>query len=106
MTWNKFVIYISVYFCSFLSSLSRYVGYVTYFELFIGECERVIRDEYETQDVLILLFYVHIHVNSLPPEQNGHHFANDMFKCMFLNENIRISINISLTIDPKSPDGN
>ena len=46
-----------------------------FFKLFIHERERVIRDEYETQEVLILLFYVHMHVNSFPPEQNGHHFA-------------------------------
>ena len=28
--------------------------------------------------------------------QNGRHFADDTFKCIFLNENVRISIKISL----------
>ena len=35
-------------------------------------------------------------VNTLRPRQNCRHFADDIFKCIFLNENIRISINISL----------
>ena len=35
-------------------------------------------------------------LNSSPPGQNGHHFADDIFKCLFLNENVWISINISL----------
>ena len=35
-------------------------------------------------------------LNSYPPGQNGHHFADDMFKRIFLNENIWISNKISL----------
>ena len=35
-------------------------------------------------------------VNTLRPRQNGRHFADDIFKCTFLNENARISIKISL----------
>ena len=37
------------------------------------------------------------------PEQNGCHFANDTFKCIFLNENVGIFINISLRFIPKNP---
>ena len=33
-------------------------------------------------------------VNTLRPWQNARHFADDIFKCIFLNENIWISINI------------
>ena len=40
-------------------------------------------------------------LNTLRPRQNGRHFANDIFKCIFLNENVRISINISLNFVPK-----
>ena len=29
-------------------------------------------------------------INTLRPRQNGHHFADDIFKCVFLNENVRI----------------
>ena len=35
-------------------------------------------------------------VNTLRPKQNGRHFADDTFKCIFLNANVRISIEISL----------
>ena len=39
--------------------------------------------------------------NTLWPRQNGQHFQNDMVKCIFMNENIWISINISLKFVPK-----
>ena len=32
--------------------------------------------------------------NTLRPRQNGRHFADDTFKPIFLNDNIRISIKI------------
>ena len=35
-------------------------------------------------------------VNTLKPRQNGRHFADDTFKRIFLNENVRIPITISL----------
>ena len=44
--------------------------------------------------------------NLSPPGQNGHHFADDTFKCIFLNENVRISIKISLKFVPKGPIDN
>ena len=40
-------------------------------------------------------------VNTSKPRQNGHHFVDDIFKCIFLNENIWISTNISLKFVPK-----
>ena len=39
--------------------------------------------------------------NTLRPRQNGRHFADDTFKRIFMNENVRISINISLKLVPK-----
>ena len=35
------------------------------------------------------------------PRQNGRHFPHDTFKSIFLNENVRISIKISLKFVPK-----
>ena len=35
-------------------------------------------------------------INTLRPRQNGRHFPDDIFKCIFLNESVWISINISL----------
>ena len=45
-------------------------------------------------------------VNTLRPRQNGHRFADDTFKRIFLNENVRISIRISLKFVPKGPINN
>ena len=42
-------------------------------------------------------------INTLRPRQNGRHFPNDIFKCIFLNDNIKISIKISLKFVPKGP---
>ena len=38
--------------------------------------------------------------------QNGGDFADDTFKCIFLNENVWIPINISLNFVPKGPFNN
>ena len=38
--------------------------------------------------------------------QNGCHFADDTFKCIFLNKNARVSIQISLKFVPKGPINN
>ena len=45
-------------------------------------------------------------INSSPPGQNGRHFADDIFKCIFLNENGWIPIKISLKFVPKVPINN
>ena len=41
-----------------------------------------------------------IAINTLRPRQNGRHFTDDMFKCIFLNENVWIMIEVSLTFVP------
>ena len=44
-----------------------------------------------------------LRLNSLRPRQNDRHFTDDTFKCIFLNEYVRISIRISLKFVPKGP---
>ena len=44
--------------------------------------------------------------NSSRPKQNCRRFADDTFKRIFLNENVRISIKISLKFVPKGPINN
>ena len=44
----------------------------------------------------------HAWFNTLRPRQNGRHFPDDIVKCIFLNKNVWISINISLKFVPKS----
>ena len=43
---------------------------------------------------------------AISPEQNGHHLADNTFKCIFWNENDRISIWISLKFIVRNPIGN
>ena len=42
-------------------------------------------------------------VNTLGLRQNGRHFPGNIFKCIFLNENVKISIKISMQFVPKGP---
>ena len=44
--------------------------------------------------------------NTLRPRQNGRHFPDDILKWIFLNENVRISIEISLKFVPKGQINN
>ena len=45
-------------------------------------------------------------VYTLRPRQNGRHFADDIFKCIFLNENVWIPIKISLKFVRNGPINN
>ena len=45
-------------------------------------------------------------VNTLRPTQEGRHFPDDIFNCIFLNENVRISIIISLKFVSRCPINN
>ena len=54
--------------------------------------------------LLVLTF--HQSINTLRTRQNGRRFADDTFKRIFFNENVRISIKISLKIVPKGPINN
>ena len=45
-------------------------------------------------------------LNTLRPRQNGRYFADDTFKRIFVNENVRNSIKFSLTFVTKSPMDN
>ena len=47
-----------------------------------------------------------IGVNLLGPKQNGCHFADDVFKRIFYNENVWISLKISMKFVPKAPINN
>ena len=45
-------------------------------------------------------------IKTLRPKQNGRHFRDDICKCIFLNESIWMSIEISLKFVPKGPINN
>ena len=40
-------------------------------------------------------------VNTLRPRQNGRHFADDIFICIFVDENVWILVKISLNLFPR-----
>ena len=61
--------------------------------------------------VLILYFeleYVRpfVFINSCPRRQNGHHFSDDIYICIFVNEKCCIFIKKLLTFVPKGPINN
>ena len=45
-------------------------------------------------------------VNTMRPRQNGRHIPDDIFKCIFLNENVWILLKISRKFVPKFPINN
>ena len=47
----------------------------------------------------------HAGFNTLMPRKNGRHFADDILKCIFVNENAWIPIEISFQV-PKCPIDN
>ena len=47
--------------------------------------------------------WVRMFVNTLRPRQDGRHFRDGIFKCIFLNENVRILTKISQKFAPKGP---
>ena len=52
---------------------------------------------YSTKYVYGLLYLI----NTLRPRQNGRHFADNIFKSIFVNENISILLKIPLKLVPK-----
>ena len=54
-------------------------------------------------DMLQSAFFI---VNTLRPRRNKRHFADDIFKCILLNEIVWISIKISLKFSPNGPINN
>ena len=49
---------------------------------------------------------LHQFINTLRQRQNGRNFPDDIFKCIFLDENLWILIKISLKFVPKGPINN
>ena len=54
----------------------------------------------------LVLLYLSRNVNTLRLRQYGHHFPDDIFQWIFLNENVWISITNSLKFVPKGPINN
>ena len=57
-----------------------------------------VRQQYDMHDFC--------HFNTLWPRLNGCHLPDDIFECIYLNENVRILIKISLKFVPEGPISN
>ena len=55
----------------------------------------------DCQNIIQYTIMVIHYINSLRPRRNRRHFADDIFKCIFLNENEWISLRIWLKFVPK-----
>ena len=73
------------------SSECQEVDYDTDFEDNVSDTEQ---DKGTTRWTSLVIH--NICVNTLRPRQDGRHFPDDIFKCIFLNENVWISLTISL----------
>ena len=96
---------------------SRYfIGYRRVFRLHVKPlcCDQpesaIVIREGSLKELLIWhyswLDIVNMQLNTLRSRQHGRYFADDTFKCIFLNDNIRISIKSSLKFVPRGPINN
>ena len=73
-------------------------------------CQICILNEFQALQLVVLVVYVSQLYGTLVlthwGRDNGRHFADDIFKCIFLNENVWIPIKISLKFVPKVPINN
>ena len=83
--------------------LTKEYIYVNVAIIFISLCIfHIIMPMVITQEQLVICLSHKL----IEAETNGRHFADDTFKRIFLNENVRISIKISLKFVPKGPINN
>ena len=55
---------------------------------------------------LRLLMVYWLYINTFRPRQDGRYFTDDVLKCIFLNENVWISLKIPMKFVPKGPINN
>ena len=60
----------------------------------------------KTTQAIYMEYGSHTMVDTLRPRQNGRRFTDDTFQCIFLNENVKISIKILLKFVPKGQINN
>ena len=84
--------------------------YLLYESIILGSCYKLAHNTQgchtSTWSMIVavpLKYPWRVWVNSLRPRQNKRHIADDVFKCNFWNENVQISIKISLKFVPKGP---
>ena len=84
-----------------------YIHYIWKLKLdWVYICVSTVWHHYYNVMPLIQCWLVIWALNTLRPRQYGHRFADDTFMRIFLNENVRISIKVSLKFVPKGPINN
>ena len=77
------------------------------FVWFLRYCPEISVSSVAMESALLNIWYVLIWIfNTLRPRRDGRHFPDDIFKRIFLNENVWILIKISLKFVPKGPINN
>ena len=71
-----------------------------------SKCSAVMISMHPAVDFKNSIYHCNHDSNTLRPRRNGTHFADDIFKHIFFNENISISIQISLKFVPRGPINN
>ena len=96
--WNIFSFWL------FLKAWLIHCGLVlTWTSVNIGSGNSLLSDGTKSLPVSSSVESCAIHLYALRPRQDGRHFPDDTFKHIFLNENFRISIKISLKFVPEGP---
>ena len=80
-----------------------YTVWLTYF-FWVTKMKNTLFCILSTMEInFINIFQLWVHsFNTLRPRQIDRHFSDDIFKCIFLNENVWIAIKISLKFVPKA----
>ena len=97
---NVVLIIISMAKCKTMVFAKLYLGYCSAASNVIAQYD-VILQRHRLRGVIGYACF-----NTMRPRQNGCHFPDDLFKCIFLNENVWILIKISLKFVPKCPIDN
>ena len=84
--------------CNFAVSLSFFLHkFVLPKSVFVGDCRSLLLTHLNASDVI---WHLSTWLTHWGWGKNGRQFADNIFKCIFLNENVWISIEISLMFVP------
>ena len=102
---NKGFVFINfnVFWCSLVCYIEAFQNFILLDLIIINAKEMLMKVAITFLSVLLVIQKPLTH---LPPGQNGRHFTDDIFKCIFVNEKFFILIEISLKFVPKVPIDN
>ena len=81
----------------------KYECYHCAFQIFIAPQQILNKGKLHTEAVRSVTLTTTPDFNTLTPRQNAHHFADDIFKCDFMNVYVWISLKISLKFVTEVP---